>query len=118
MTISDRLQELANHVGSDAELARRAGIQDSTIRRAIARKGGISARTAAAVIKATGCREAWLLHGEGPMFPEEPLAVRENSDLGEELARERAAAEYWKKIALRYRRAFERLRDLKKESPP
>jgi len=69
--ISRRLSELADFIGTVAELARRSGVKDATIRNAIKKGGAISSESLRLVALGSGCSAHWLLHGTGEMFASE-----------------------------------------------
>lgn len=124
--LADRLEALLAREGGPAELARKCGINKSTVpnlidrlRQREAEEGG-SAALFARLVKFTGCNPAWLHEGQGPMY------LHRSSDPFDRVLDERAwspvvvaavseqrkdgvarTEDDWRRIFLRFARAAE-----------
>lgn len=73
----ERIEELARLLGGKRELARKAGVPEASLYRALSGSTTLKSDHAARLAKAAGVRLEWLVTGEGPMREgEAPAPVR------------------------------------------
>jgi len=110
--VVERVAALARAMGGAAKLARAARYNAGSLRGMLHRRRTPGADILAALCRGSGCSAAWLLCGEGPMWPQAgggaPGDATGRAEQAEAaVAAARAEAEYWRARAAEYRRQLE-----------